>query len=204
MRGVHEPAFASERLSQAETLVRTHALAGLGTGLIPIPLMDVVAGVGVQVKLVQALASLYGVPFQQQELVHSLVAGAVAGLGVPSAMTPLLASALKFVPGLGTLAGSVSLPVMMGASTYALGKVFILHFEAGGTLLDFDARALQSQLRQLYQEGLDEVRRMQAQRPSEGKEKTRPAPPVSSSVSPASVSPTPPASASTASDRRLP
>ena len=37
-----------------------------------------------------------------------------------------------------SIAGVIALPGLAFASTYAIGKVFVLHFEAGGTLLDFD------------------------------------------------------------------
>ena len=38
----------------------------------------------------------------------------------------------------GTIASGVSTAVFAGASTFAVGKVFIEHFESGGTFLTFD------------------------------------------------------------------
>lgn len=46
--------------------------------------------------------------------------------------------ALKMIPLLGALFAGVTTAAVGAASTYALGMVFIGHFEQGGTLLDFD------------------------------------------------------------------
>jgi hypothetical protein len=53
-------------------------------------------------------------------------------------------SAIKVLPGVGTFFGAGTLPLMAGAVTYATGRMFIAHFESGGTLIDFDAVALRS------------------------------------------------------------
>jgi hypothetical protein len=37
----------------------------------------------------------------------------------------------------GGILGAISFPIFAGASTFAVGKVFIQHFESGGTFLDF-------------------------------------------------------------------
>jgi hypothetical protein len=43
--------------------------------------------------------------------------------------------------------------IIGGASTYALGKVFIQHFESGGTFLDFDPEKVKEHFATLYKEG---------------------------------------------------
>ena len=40
-----------------------------------------------------------------------------------------------------------------GATTYAVGKVFIEHFESGGTFLDFDPEKMRDHFQELYEEG---------------------------------------------------
>ena len=50
----------------------------------------------------------------------------------------VLPPVLKFVPVVGSLLAAVSAPAFTGASTYALGRVFVLHFESGGTFLTLD------------------------------------------------------------------
>jgi uncharacterized protein (DUF697 family) len=61
-----------------------------------------------------------------------------------------VASVVKFVPVVGSLAGMITEPAIAAAATYALGKVFIQHFESGGTLLDFNIRTQRHQYEQHF------------------------------------------------------
>jgi hypothetical protein len=47
----------------------------------------------------------------------------------------------------------VSIPVMAGASTYAIGKVFVKHYEEGGTILDLNTEKLKAYYREQYEKG---------------------------------------------------
>ena len=47
----------------------------------------------------------------------------------------------------------VTMPVIAGASTYALGKVFKKHFEAGGTFLSFDSERMKKYYNEKFGEG---------------------------------------------------
>jgi hypothetical protein len=54
-----------------------------------------------------------------------------------------------------------------GASTYALGRIFIQHFNSGGTFLTFDAEKVQEHFRQLYAEGTKLAAEMESSKPEE-------------------------------------
>ena len=45
---------------------------------------------------------------------------------------------LRSLPLIGGPLAALALPATTNAVTYAIGKVFIQHFESGGTFLDFD------------------------------------------------------------------
>lgn len=142
----------SERLENAHTLTRTAAKWAAGAGLIPVPLLDVAGVSGIQIKLVNDLAKLYGIPFAKDRtktLVATLLGGAV-----PSALTSGVFSLVKTVPVVGALAGIALMPALSAAATLALGTVFIQHFEAGGTLLDFDPE----KMRAYYMEEFERAR----------------------------------------------
>ena len=175
MPQVDEPDFIppmtpEERLVSAEGVVNRNVLWGIGAGVLPLPLIDVVAAAIVQIKMIKELSGLYGVPFREdlaKKLVASLVASVLGvGLGAGVAM-----SLGKFVPFLGTALGVVALPVVNGALTYATGRVFILHFESGGTLLDFDVAAMRAYFKAEFEAGKKVAARMY----EDGKSK---APPV--------------------------
>ncbi|MDO9612620.1 MAG: hypothetical protein Q7J33_12405, partial [Serpentinimonas sp.] len=69
----------------------------------------------------------------------SMVATLMATV-LQNSLSGSLAWVLKFTPVLGPLVGIAVLPAVAAAGTFALGKVFITHFEAGGTFLKFDPK----------------------------------------------------------------
>lgn len=131
-----EPERASSREGAAR-IVRDHVPFAVGAGLIPLPFVDLAVIGALQLKLLQALARHYGVPFQrtQAEAIVTSLLGSVGGTVVTSSA---LGSVLKFVPVLGALVSLTTLPVASGAITYAMGHLAIDHFESGGTMATFD------------------------------------------------------------------
>lgn len=133
-----KPVDPAERRRQAEELVQRHMLYSMGAGLIPVPGVDVATGFGVQVLMLKRLSELYNVTFRDnlaRTVIASLMAtgGAAAGFAVAG-------SVIKSIPLIGTVVGVLGMPIMLGAYTFAVGKVFIAHFEEGGTLLNFDIK----------------------------------------------------------------
>ena len=119
----------SHTQAEADRLIGYHAIAAAATLVIaPAALFDLAIVGGVQLNLLRCLAKLYKQPFSE-EIARSLVA-ALIGASLPGAAWGLL----RFVPILGTAGASAS----AGASTYAVGKVFVQHFESGGSFLTFD------------------------------------------------------------------
>ena len=62
-------------------------------------------------------------------------------------------AAIKIIPGIGTVVGGMTMAVLSGASTYALGEVFKKHFETGGTFLDFDIDRLTKMYKEKFEKG---------------------------------------------------
>jgi uncharacterized protein (DUF697 family) len=130
----------AERLARAHSLAQNYVLASAGIALVPVPLVDLVGLMALQVKLVHGLAKHYDVPFKEnavRSLLASLLSGASSTLLVKG-----FASLAKALPVLGTLAGGGGIAVSSASVTYAVGEAFIQHFESGGTLLNFDADKL--------------------------------------------------------------
>ena len=72
-------------------------------------------------------------------------------------MAPGLASLIKVIPLIGQTTGVLTMSVVGGASTYAVGKIFIQHFEAGGTFLDFNPEKVKDYFAELYEKGKSKV-----------------------------------------------
>lgn len=134
--GADERARKPWTAAKANRLVAEYAISNAGLSFIPVPLLDVVLFSAVQLDMVRNLADHYRIPFSK-ELAKSLIAAVVGGV------LPLTSAVLiRAIPVIGPMLGRASFTVVAGASTYALGKVFIQHFESGGTFLDFDPKAV--------------------------------------------------------------
>lgn len=130
-------AEATQRQEQSRLLIRRNVYWALGAGLVPVPVADLVAMTGVQVKMLKELSDLYQVKFFEEKA-KTIVGALVAGLGSWSLTGAVAGSLLKAVPILGQMVGLVGVPLIAGALTMAVGNVFALHYESGGSLLDFD------------------------------------------------------------------
>ena len=71
------------------------------------------------------------------------------------------ARAVKFIPGIGSAIGGITLAVLSGGSTYAIGEVFKKHFETGGTFLDFDPQRLKKYYDEKFEKGKKMARDME-------------------------------------------
>lgn len=164
----------------AEQIVHRFSLLGSATSLIPIPLADLAAIAALQVTMLSKLARVYGADFHHQrarQIVSTLI-----GTVVPASLTNLTGRAAL---GLGSLIGAgstvlrfapvIGIPAMAYftfASTKTLGLLFIEHFEAGGTLLDFDADAKAGQFR----DGVEAAQAERARADAAGAAAATPAP----------------------------
>ena len=129
-----------QRDEAASKLVDRFSLWSGAAGLVPIPLVDIVAVGGVQLAMLRRLSEIYNVPFSDN-LGKSVIASVAGSLLPASAATTTamgVGSVMKVVPGVGTVVGALTMPVVSAGATYVIGKVFIQHFASGGTLLDFN------------------------------------------------------------------
>jgi uncharacterized protein (DUF697 family) len=141
----------SDKSEEASKVIRNYALGSVVPSLLPIPLVDLAVVTGVQLKMIHSLAQIYGVPFKE-ELGRSSITALVGGTAALSTAR-VVSSAVKAVPGVGSIIGAASMPVVNGGSTYAIGKVFMQHFESGGTLLSFDPAKVREHFKKEFEEG---------------------------------------------------
>lgn len=148
---VVETVVEIDKLVESKRIIKNRVLASVGVGLIPLPLVDMVGLTGVQLEMLSKLAKLYEVPFRKN-VGKSIIASLVGGV-LPASMMSGSFSVLKAVPVIGWVAGAATMSVLGGATTYAVGKVFVQHFEAGGNLLNFDPVAMKEYFAQQFEEG---------------------------------------------------
>lgn len=137
---------------ELERVLSHHIWAAMGTSLVPVPIFDLVAITGIQINLLRALTKLYGLPFTM-DAAKKFIASLTASV-FPVAVAPRIAlSLIKAIPLVGQTIGVVTMPILSGAATYALGKVFIQHFASGGTFLTFDPDKVKAYYAQMFAEG---------------------------------------------------
>jgi len=136
-----------EKQSDADRIIRNHVLISMAGGAVPVPIADLALVTGTQLNMVLKLSELYGKEYSESSArawIHALAGGIAARLG---------ASAIKLIPGVGSLIGGISMVIMSGASTYAMGQVIIKHYESGGTRFDFDPNKFTDLFKQQFEKG---------------------------------------------------
>ena len=137
--------------TQGEKIVMDHVGFSMVAGAIPFPIVDIVAVTAIQVDMLKQLARTYGIDFNLER--GKSLASSIMGATVGSLLGRAGASALKAVPGVGTILGIGSQVIFAGASTFALGKVFHSHFEENGTLLSIDLEEMKKQFESFFNKG---------------------------------------------------
>jgi uncharacterized protein (DUF697 family) len=136
------------RTKHADTIIRNHIIWSMGAGLIPVMIADIFAVSALQLDMIRQLCKVYDVDFKETQgkaIVTSLTGSTLARLGARSV--------IKLIPGVGSLIGGLAVSVFAGSSTYALGEVFKMHFETGGTILDFDPDRLKKKYYEMFEKG---------------------------------------------------
>lgn len=143
-----EPGLSREE--QARNLIKYYSAWSFGAGVVPVPFLDMALVMGVQVQMLRKMAAVYDTPFQDH-LVKGLV-GALLGGIVPEAVSMgAIGHALRALPGIGPLFGFLTMPAFSAASSYAVGQVFLQHFESGGTFLSFKPEQVRDHFRKIFE-----------------------------------------------------
>ena len=109
---------------KAENAVTIATAAAIATGAAPIPFADAPALIAEQVTLMATICGIYGINIGKDGL--KMLAFAVIGTGGATIVgKTIVASVLKLVPGLGSLAGGMLSAGTAGIVTYAMGMSFI-------------------------------------------------------------------------------
>lgn len=136
---------------KALKLTRRYALWSMGGGMIPVVGLDLVAIVAAQIKMLNEMSKIYGVEFKENRA-KSIVLTLIGSLGIVPVGTGIVFSLVKVLPFVGPLAATVAIPISAGAITYATGKIFIAHFESGGTFLNFNPEKMKAAYKKMFEE----------------------------------------------------
>ena len=157
-----EEAPAPTKEEEASRIIGQNVLWATGGGVIPFPLIDMIAVTVVELKMLKELSALYEVPFKEDQ-VKSVLVSLLAGLGAPALGTALTVSLVNSIPVAGFASAFLAVPSLAAAFTYAVGKVFVQHFASGGTFLDFDPKTVREHFARQFEEGKLAVSKMKTE-----------------------------------------
>ena len=127
----------TEREMSALNLVNRYSLYSAGVGLIPVPLVDMAGVAAIQVKMLSELSEIYEQPFSANRG-KAIIAALLGGIAPTSIAASGVGHVLRSIPLVGQAFGFMTVSLFATAATWAVGRVFIQHFESGGTFLNFD------------------------------------------------------------------
>ncbi len=135
---------------EVNKIINNYTLYASGAGLIPIPVLDIAAVTGVQLKMLHELAKKYNYTFSEHAMKSAIgiVVTAIPG----SAIVKASSSLFKFIPLVGHILVGVNGLLYAAASTYALGKVFSAHFASGMTLLSFSPEKMKAAYKEHFED----------------------------------------------------
>jgi uncharacterized protein (DUF697 family) len=149
---VDSNATSAEQTEGADAIIRKYSLYAMGCGLIPAPVVDMLAVTALEVRMIHELSTVYRFQFPSKLVLYKIVISLLGSIA-PVYFSNQLKNGVKAIPGIGMFAASGLLVVVNGASVYAVGKVFQRHFESGGTFLSSDNALIRSFFKESYQEG---------------------------------------------------
>lgn len=138
---------------RAEDIVKKSIYWSMGIGLLPFPIFDVAALTALQVKMAHDISKAYGKSFSQSRG-KAVILSLLGSLNIYALSSIAFRGIMKILPGPGYFLGAASSSGFSAATTYAVGKVFIQHYEMGGTLLDLDPDSVKEYFREQYQKEL--------------------------------------------------
>lgn len=158
------------RTEEADEIIKNHSIYSMGMGLIPIPVIDFLSVVAVQLDMTQKLCSVYGVSYQEsigKSIISSLASTTLAQIG---------ASLVKSIPFIGSIIGGVSSAILSGATTYAIGEVLKKHFEEGGSIHDLNVADFKDYYAEKLNRGQSLAKQWQQEEQKRNYERPQPTP----------------------------
>ncbi len=132
-------------------VVRNHVIGAMAVGMLPLPLLDIALLTALQLRMIARLCKIYRIPFS-----HHRVKAVIASLlgGIMSATAPRWGwGLLKLIPLPGFITGAIGSTTMAAAATYAVGRVFLRHFEHGRSFSTLRVEEIRQEVRSFLPEG---------------------------------------------------
>lgn len=152
LEGTLQQVKHKNRTTHANKMVRNHCLLSGAMGVIPLPPLGVALILANNLKMLHKLSSIYDVKFSKN-LGKSAISSFLGSCGTFSISGRLIWGLSTVAPMAAPVISMVTTPIFGTSLTYAIGQIFIQHFESGGTFLTFDPEKVRGHYAELFEEG---------------------------------------------------
>jgi len=144
-----------------DQIVSDHVVFSMIAGAIPIPVLDILAISAIQIDMLRKIAKKYELDFDDEsgKSIVSSIIGSTIGTSIGRAG----ASAIKVIPGIGTILGVGSQVTLAGITTFAIGHIFNIHFKNQKPIDMFNLDEVKETFEELLKKGKEFVENIQKQ-----------------------------------------
>lgn len=110
---------------RAQAVVATSAVAAAATGAVPIPFSDAAVLVPEQIAMLGGITAIFGIPIEKGTIT-AIISATIGTAGTTVLGKTIVANLIKFIPGIGSVAGGVISGSTAAVLTSALGEAYIM------------------------------------------------------------------------------
>jgi uncharacterized protein (DUF697 family)/signal recognition particle receptor subunit beta len=114
--------------SNSRAIMATAVASATAIAAAPIPFSEATVVVPIQIAMIAGITATFGLSFNES-LLSSILASVAAGAGSTLAEYAIVTGLLKFIPGIGSVAGGVIAATVAAAMTTAFGEAYIAALE---------------------------------------------------------------------------
>ena len=144
------------RISRVNRLVRNHSVLSAAMGAVPMPPLAMGLILANNLTMLKRLSSVYNVKFRK-DIGKAVISSFLGGCGTVSISGRVIWGLSTAIPVAAPVISIVTTPIIGAATTYAIGHLFIQHFESGGTFLNFDPEKVKGHYAELFAQGKEEL-----------------------------------------------
>lgn len=146
-----------EKNRRAQAAVATAALAAAGEGAAPIPFSDCALMIPTQLGMIASITVIFGFDVNKS-IITALLSSTIGAGGATVLGKTVVTNILKFIPGIGTVAGGAISAGTAGVITAALGEAYIgvmeLVFKGDMSIDDIGTKKGKETMSQLFKSNL--------------------------------------------------
>jgi uncharacterized protein (DUF697 family) len=140
------------KIIQGNNIIMRYTRTTILPNLIPVPFIDIPINSTINVVMLREIASLFNKTFSTQQ-VKIITTSIINTMGTHFFISGTVNHILKYIPLVGGVASFFAVPSISVGSTYAIGKVFLMHFSEGGAIVNFDIKDFDDYFLEMFEEG---------------------------------------------------